>query len=318
MKRIFLENIKTNEDSFDNAIDEITTEFWIYLATRGEKLDTELSQFIYLRDWDKLKRKMTSMFYYYLKEQKRDTYYRHIRQVLTEYSECYCQPQHGYTAYAFTESVNLHPLENDFQSLPPYASWPHPETSTQEINTKAGIIKASRFFWEQVRKRLGYEGLVPVRELLRYLHSQYNLNEIFISTLTESDLSNPSDTGEKQNKDSENILEHLAQDKSLKSNSTRQPVPYSKDRLKELAHKMVSRFSEEQFKLFCMKYFREWNMKTIASKLGYKGESGVAYQLNKVHAKIRQFCSMWPGISPPDYEETLFLDFFDQLVSFCH
>lgn len=313
---MFLEDMKINESSFESTLEEMTVEFWIYLSTRGERLETELSRFICFRQWDKLKRKLASMFYYYLREQKRNTFYRHIRQVLSECSQCICQSQGGYTAYAFTETEDVQVLGNDFYCLPQYSSWPHPDIPTNQINTKQGIIRAACFFWHETKSRLGNECLVPVRELIFYLHSQYNLNEIYLSTSTEADISSP-DNGESKDRDSENILDHLAQGSPAICQYNKQPEPYSKDRLRDLAHKLVHRFTEEQFRLFCMKYFQDLSLRAIASKLGYKRESGAAYHLNKVHAKIKEFCSMWPSLSPPDYDETVFLAFFDQMVLFC-
>ena len=116
MRKILSEDKAFDYTSAENDLQELTAEFWVYLKTRSGHLDRELSRFILHKQWDKLKRKLSSMFRYYLMEKRRDPYYRHVRQVLYECPDLtFIKPVYKYFCHllqpvaSITDSLQLVP-----------------------------------------------------------------------------------------------------------------------------------------------------------------------------------------------------------------
>jgi hypothetical protein len=51
-----------------------------------------------------------------------------------------------------------------------------------------------------------------------------------------------------------------------------------------------------------------------ASRLGYKSAAGVSYQYRAALERLRDFCLLWTGLSPPDLDEALFDEFIREII----
>ena len=58
-------------------------------------------------------------------------------------------------------------------------------------------------------------------------------------------------------------------------------------------------------------------MREAAGTLGYRNPSGVAYLFKSVCDSLRDFCLLWPGLSPPDLDPGLFEAFVLEVVTVC-
>lgn len=316
MGKVFSEGAGYDYTSSETDLNELTSDFWLYLRTRSNQLDKELSKFILHKQWDKLKRKLTSMFRFYLKERYRDPYYRHVRQVLYDCPDLTTVSSAAYTFYAIGNKSALPLLGERIQYLPEYSSWSAPDVHLEKVNKKEGILQTAFFFWNRMKECTGSEYLVPVRELIRYIYSQYDKSNIHGNTLVESEMASFAEDEDNQGERSSGDLDCLNR-KHCFTGYKNGDIRFSRQWLKELACVLVNRFDEIQFELFCLFYFQELSMREIAARFGYKRESSIHYHLNKIHYKIKDFCSMWPSLSPPDYDENVFADFFEAVVNYC-
>lgn len=298
-----------NESNLD--ADELTSEFWVYLATRGNDLSAQLSKLLYKKDFKGLERKLGSMFIYYLKEMNRDPFYKHVRQTLADEQTILYKVKNTFPAYSCGQNQDIAYLSEQIQFLPEYKSLNSPHVRLEHINTRHGICEVACFFWQTVTEILKEEHLIPVRELVRYIRAHYNLQDTFKDPILESDVQTPAESPGQ----ADNLKQVRLQ--NTQSNFQELEYSYSPERLQMLAKKLMSRFTLKQIKLFCLKYYQALNLSQIADELGFKSPSNISYHLHKLNIEIQDFCSRWPGLSPEDLDENLSAAFMDHLLSFC-
>jgi hypothetical protein len=90
-----------------------------------------------------------------------------------------------------------------------------------------------------------------------------------------------------------------------------------RSRLPELAQKLVASWPEKLRMAFSLIQGEELTLDEAARRMGYKGASGVSYVYRAALDRLRDFCLLWPGLSPPDLDEDLFEELVTLVVRFC-
>ena len=54
-----------------------------------------------------------------------------------------------------------------------------------------------------------------------------------------------------------------------------------------------------------------------AECLGYQSAAGVSYLYKSALDSLRDFCFLWPGLSPPDLDKRLFEAFVLEIIRIC-
>jgi hypothetical protein len=90
-----------------------------------------------------------------------------------------------------------------------------------------------------------------------------------------------------------------------------------RSRLDELARKLTASWPENHRKAFALIHGEELTLEAAAARMGYKGASGVRYVYRAALDGLRDFCLLWPGLSPPDLDEEVFDEFVELVLAIC-
>jgi hypothetical protein len=94
-------------------------------------------------------------------------------------------------------------------------------------------------------------------------------------------------------------------------------VSYVSNNLEALARQLAASWSPRQREVFCLVQGDGLTLAEAAGKLGYRSAAGAAYVHKSALDVLRDFCLLWPGLSPPDLDERLFEAFVLQVVTIC-
>ncbi|MEJ5366429.1 MAG: hypothetical protein WHS86_15145 [Desulfosoma sp.] len=230
-------------------------------------------------------------------------FYRRLRQVIAKDPRFLYRAQKRATFYACAEGAQPDPSAP--MNAPPadYAQWPDPpsiprKSAPPDARTLGDM---ALFFCREYQKRMGGPVWVPVRELTRYLAPLLKIPR----AVRLEPLERPSSEHD----------DELGKDPTQVAPT--QETALTRIRLFELARSATASWSPREKKAFALRWGDEENLERIAQALGYGGPSGARYLLEGLRQRLLDFCLLWPGLSPPDLDETLFKELFEALVSVC-
>jgi hypothetical protein len=90
-----------------------------------------------------------------------------------------------------------------------------------------------------------------------------------------------------------------------------------RSRLPELARKLVASWPEKMRTAFALVQGEGITLEEASRRMGYKGASGVSYMFRGALDRLRDFCLLWPGLSPPELDEELFDELVTLVLAFC-
>jgi hypothetical protein len=173
-----------------------------------------------------------------------------------------------------------------------------------ELHRKESLVRLARLFWRQAEGRLeGGPYALPVRELVHYLGRHYAHLAVPLRAEPKGEAAG---SGEDE-------VERIAQ-----PGAERGPeLAVVRSRLPELSQKLVASWPEKLRMAFSLIQGEELTLDEAARRMGYKGASGVSYVYRAALDRLRDFCLLWPGLSPPDLDEDLFEELVTLVVRFC-
>lgn len=291
----------------------VSHDLWVYLRTRPpawrERVDlawlaTQGERFLLHR--------IGREYLRHLKDQAR-TYgvnpwralYRRLRQVLQEDGSVHTRSTPRGTAYSL-DPDGIDCGDEAILRAVSYDQWasPLPIASVGELHRANRLLALARFFWEQAVARLGGRScFVPVRELVHYLGRHYE------------GLAAPRETPslashEGGDEDAAALAEQPGGDTAAERSLVH-------SRLQSLAEQLAASWTDRQRAAFHAIHGAGMTLEAAARRLGYKGASGASYVYRSALERLRDFCLLWPGLSPPDLDETLFDDFVERVLALC-
>lgn len=296
----------------DACFQSLSHDLWLFLRSRPPEWVGRMGAFSTSRENPRpLMLRMVQEFFHHLKDQARTSdldpkraLYRRMRQVLHE------EPA---IAYRATREGAFYALDPDARWSAswqpphgePYGAWESPlaAVALKDLHRRSALMELARFFWRQATERVGEAFFLPVRELVHFISCHYSglsMREAL-----------PLPTGGTSRDGDEHGGDDLASDR---------PAPdlsFMESRIPALAEQLVSGWTWKQRLAFVLLQGEGAGLKEAAESLGYKSPSGVAYLYRSVCDSLRDFCLLWPGISPPDLDSRLFEAFVLEVVKVC-
>ena len=268
---------------------------WIPLAARG-------GRFLMLKIAQEFLNDLRDRARTYARDPGR-ALYRHLRQILQEEEGVeYCATKQG--AF-FSMDCEAAPWEaSGFLGGDAYGNWdsPHLQVSMKDVEKRSSLLFLARLFWEEACRRLGRRCFLPVRELVRFIASHYpGFAPITIISLEAVDDGSGADT---------------ARHRAAEGETPREASFVGLD-LEELARQLAAAWSPKQREVFALIQGQDLTLAQAAVQMGYRSAAGAAYAYRSALDVLRDFCLLWPGLSPPDLDESLFEAFVVQLVEVC-
>ncbi len=296
------------EDCFQALADDI----WIFLRSRPANWPLKSRwSLLAVRGQRFVMLKIAQEFLNHLKDKARTfghdpsrALYRHIRHVLQE------EESEAYRATGLGSFYSLDPNAAPFDSLQaleaePYGQWDSPLAfvSLKEMERKSSLLTIARFFWEEACRRLGRSVFVPVRALARFIAAHY-------AVPSATPIVSPPAADDESREPHSLALERPGETCSGE-------VSYVSNNLEALARQLAASWSPRQREVFCLVQGDGLTLAEAAGKLGYRSAAGAAYVHKSALDVLRDFCLLWPGLSPPDLDERLFEAFVLQVVTIC-
>jgi DNA-directed RNA polymerase specialized sigma24 family protein len=282
-------------------------DLWVFLSTRPASWRRR-SDLAWLAGQGEsfLARRIGQDYLQHLKDQAR-TYgshpwralYRRVRQVLREEPSIHTRATDRGVFYSLEPGspdwVDPHRL-----GATPYEAWSSPldAVPAADLHRRESLVRLATIFWHQAVHRLGdVPRALPVRELVHYLSRHYG------------HLSPPARVvpGKAVGGDEADGVEGVPQP----GGEVGPELAVVRSRLAELARKLVASWPDRLRTAFVLIQGEELTLEEAARRMGYKGPSGASYAYRSALERLRDFCLLWPGLSPPDLDENL----FDELVS---
>ncbi len=234
--------------------------------------------------------------------------YRRLRQCLYNHEAVQYGIKGGHASYACAQEPMDEGSRADLAVLHSenYHQWPAPEAPfclNPEGLTRETVAHVACQFWREAVRRLGTPCWIPVRELTRYLMAHLPMppseREVLFSELAS------------ENQDDESFQDiEVSVEASQEKELLRRELP-------RLAQKVVADWDDrERFALYAH-YAMGWTLADIAQETGHRGASGVRYLLTQLALRIRDFCLLWPGLSPWDEDPDLAEEFLEEIQKAC-
>jgi len=268
---------------------------WAPLAARGGRL---------------LMLKIAQEFLTELKEKAR-TYardpgralYRRLRRILQEEAEVAYRATSRGAFFSFEPEAA--PWEAaGLSGVAGYGEWESPLrlVSLQELDRRPSLLALSRLFWEEACRQQGKRCYLPVRELVRFIAAHYpGFSPVAVVSLEEG--------GAGTAPDDRVMAEHDGGQEGERS--------WVRLQLNELARQLAATWSQKQRTVFLLIQGRELTLAQAAAEMGYRSAAGADYVYHSALDGLRDFCLLWPGLSPPDLDERLFEAFVGHIVEAC-
>lgn len=307
--RALNQGLDLSEDSL-----EIGT-IWTFLATRQDvtqkvfqALDSGsstqsrqlLSNYYILHLIDLRRTRQGSMYH---------SLYRKTRTVLSGHLDFTCVSDRKGTYYALGKNRKNFPVITEFAIREKnYQLLPDPETepgcSQNEYITSGAVL-----FYTWASKNFSKTGLIPIKELVAYLMTRPKFNKEILKVVRISEIESFADKDE-------NISNSMD---SFPSRTIVCPQLYGivEPALQDIARAMMDGWTASMAEVFYLNTGREMRLERIAEIMGYKGASGVKYQLAIAHEDIRRSTAAWPLLSPPDLDDNIFSKFLEYVLFFC-
>lgn len=284
--------------------EELVNELWTFLASMEGRPAQELSAAASEGSFSRLGFLAANGFISRLIDKQRTggqsawhAYYRHVRQVLSASEEL---------SYHSIKSCSYYSLSREEHfSIEPwsdrnYLSWSPPPGTADNPKKNKVILELAAHFYDDAVKRSGRHQWVPIRELVSYI----------VARFPELQQGGEVPGRQKEGKEAED------QEKLQAESHDPEHLITMRD-LKKLAAVFSRRLDPRKRKIFYLRYGKNISGKELARSVGYKGESGISYQISKIEDLLRKFCVMWPGLSPEDLDDALFDEFITHLLDFC-
>ena len=290
------------------SLEEWTNDLWIFLKESPKGRQYELQRLIQEQSLTTLVSVITRLYLNHLYERRRrkdhspwHAYYRHLRSVLADTPSIIYTASSRQAWYAWTSSdpgVTCDFSESDFQN------WPRPDLTGAEIRKHHAMRRLAAFFWQEAVKRFDQPCLVSVKSLAR-----------FITAMFPQELMPPVIKGEHayhcEDGEQTGILEraaaHLPPAEQIMTEA----------RLEQLAEQFADGLEAREQTIWTLRHGQNLKLEQIAERLGYQSAAGVVYQYKKTEFKFKEFCTLWPGLSPEDLDERLAEAFFLLVIDFC-
>ncbi len=224
-------------------------------------------------------------------------YYRHARQVLSRSTELRYSAKESSSFYALPGEKELSVEQWGEKD---YSRWEPPPAEIDNPNKGKAIIRLAQYFYRLVRSMSGKDQWVPVKELVSYVFAHF------------PELKQGGVAGERSDTESEQGFREPTDEHAMPQEQIITLVE-----VESIARAFAERLDKKARKIFYLHYGQKESEKELSRKLGYKGESGISYQLSKIKKSLREFCMLWPGLSPEDLNETVFDTFISKLLEFC-
>lgn len=300
------------QDEREECFRSVAHELWIFLRSRppewlrrlGTLPGEEGNSRVFMQ-------RIARGFFNHLKDQARTldrdprrALYRRVRQVLSQ------DPSIAYRATregAFFSLDGAAELSAPMEELRKegYASWDSPlaVVRVQQLNQRTSLLELADFFWRQATQRLGRPCFIAVRELVYFIGCHYP--DFSMPETVPLDAEGRA-TGHDEKRGGEIAWNGPGSDRAITGN-----------RIPLLAEMLVASWSPRQRLMFALTQGDGVSLKEAASQLGYSGPSGVKHLEKGVRESLRDFCLLWPGLSPPDLDMGLFETFLLEVVEFC-
>lgn len=291
----------------------LANELWLFLRTRPD-------EWFRKRDWGQsgnrgerlLVLRIAQDFLHDVRDRAR-TYghdprralYRRLRQVLQADPSIHYRATPGRAYYSL--AADAPELTGRPDAEEPYSKWDSPldRVPLRDLGRREGLLAVARAFWEQTAARTGHGCFIPIRELVGYICAHYGeLGRVETVSLDSQDDGQADPPGEG----------HGGCRQDEEAGATRALV---QPRLRELARKMTSGWSPKQRQAFWLIQGKDLTLEKAAVRMGYRGASGVSYLYHAALQQMRDFCHLWPGLSPPDLDERLFEAFVLEVLEIC-
>lgn len=297
----------------EDCIRAVAHDVWVFLRTRPERWRERTDiRWLAAQGESFVVRRIGQDYLRHLRDQAR-TYgshpqralYRRLRQVLQEEETIH---------YRATAQGAFYSLEPDSPEMKdpgvlrkePYEQWDSPleEVPAAELHRGKSLVRLARFFWNQAARRMGGMGsFVPVRELVYYLTRHY--------AQTASPVMVPEGEGRTP------CVEREIESVPMPGAEQAPELSIVRSRLEELALRLTASWSERQRTAFVLIHGDGLTLEEAARRMGYRGASGVSYVYRAAVDRLRDFCLLWPGLSPPDLDDEVFDEFVNRVLANC-
>jgi hypothetical protein len=299
-------------DQREDCFQMLAADLWIFLRSQtGAQLEKLIAAGQIYSQGRMFMLKLAQHFLSSLRDQARTlerdparALYRRLRQVLYE------APEVHYLAGANGVYFSLQP---DAPVLPhpellhadSYESWQAPldEVNRRGLTQRKNLLKLATLFYSQAVARIGGDYYLPVRELLSYIRCHYaELSGVNFEPLEDS---------------------HVAQTAAGDGTSAAVdaqavgPVACVYEKLPELAKQIVAAWSMKERRAFALIQGDELTLEAAAARLGYSSAAGVRYVYQNALNTLRDYCLLWPGLSPPELDERLFENLILTIIRIC-
>jgi hypothetical protein len=295
-------------DCFEMLADEL----WIFLRSRPADWPLK-SQWAILssRGGRFLMLKIAQDFLHHLRDKAR-TYsydpvralYRRLRQVLHQEEGVVC---HATVRGSF---YSLDPQADPEDPMPPpeaeaYSQWNSPVAlvALKDLEKKTSLVVLARFFWEEAHHRFGRASFLPVRELVRYIRTHYALP---LPMTAVASTAGDDESPQPQAMNIDDPEERCSGEASFVGRN-----------LENLARQLAASWSARQRAVFSLIHGDGHTLAEAARQLGYRSAAGADYVYKSSLHILRDFCLLWPGLSPPELDKRLFEAFVLHLVEIC-
>ncbi len=296
----------------DECFEELAREMWLFLrsmsAQEMKRIGADPTTHGNTR---LLMQRIGQRFFLHLKDQARTSprdperaLYRRLRQVLSQ------EPTVAYRTTAdgaFYSRDPGAPWPGTRKSLheEPYSSWESPlgRIGLRDLPRRSALLDVADFFWLQATTRLGEPSFLPVRELARFIACHY------------PGFSLPTPVSIHPGGTKADCLE--GREVEVPSGEPGPDIQFMAQRLPALARQLVHGWDLRQRSAFVLLVGDGVPLQEAARSLGYRNPSGVSYLARSVYDSLRDFCLLWPGLSPPDLDPGLFEAFVLEVVTVC-
>jgi len=287
-------------------LQDLVGEMWKLLKENKNLPVEQLLTYVQNQNWHGLKLILVRLFIQDYVEKRRNSspwykLYKYVRQIIAGLPEFVYLAESNKSFYAACQDKDLSKSPPEFWLNQDYNLWPDPPFSVHDFNQKKFIQKTAIFFWEQACQKLNQKCLLPIRELVAFIWAKFNYFYQLEET-REAELSSEPERGSIDREESQDLL----LDRQL-----------LQSQLSTLAQQLTSSWSDKMCVVFYLKHEQELSLGEIAHQLHYKSASSVKYVLQQTYDSLRFFCSLWPGLSPPDLDQVLFDLFLENIIYFC-
>lgn len=228
--------------------------------------------------------------------------YRRLRQILhQEPSIAYRATSKGaFYALGAEAGTEMRLLDLSRENFTDWGN-PYGRVTLKDLDRRKSLLTLAELFWERACQALGTKGFVPVRDLARFIGLHYPGFSV----------PDPTPPAGGSGGAPERANEHEPWEESPGE------AVVAGHRIRELAKQLVATWTPRQRCAFALHWGDGLTLEETAKRMGYKAAAGAAYPCRSAVESLRDFCLLWPGLSPPDLDERLFEAFVQEIATVC-